>query len=192
MRSDRLLQTAEIITLLYEDAQTPNQNTEPPALNPTGGVTVKAPLANLVFRKDNSRPGGGVFIAHDTPKDAVDKNIPEGTIIHAPPPGTCASVSPKERASDSYRPAAAPQQDSDMLGYSEPSQSFNMNPSLTLPPGHVHVMNMNILPQFSTSNNNTDQFTLTDPGILDTIPAQLLYEWSECPLVASQLFVIRS
>ena len=77
------LQTAEIISLLYEDAQTPKQEAaEAPALNPTGGVTVKPPLANLVFRKDNTRPGGGIFIAHDTPKEAVDKNLPEGTIIH--------------------------------------------------------------------------------------------------------------
>ncbi len=69
--------------MLYEDAQTPIQNTEPPALNPTGGVTVKAPLSNLVFRKDNSRPGGGVFIAHDTPKETFDKHLPAGTVIHA-------------------------------------------------------------------------------------------------------------
>jgi len=151
--------TAEIISLLYEDAQTPNENTEPPALNPTGGVTVKAPLSNLVFRKDNSRPGGGVFIAHESTKGDLDKNIPEGTIIHAPT-------------------EAPQQQNSQMPQYSTQEQSFmNMNPSLTLPPGHVHVMNMNILPQFNQSSN-TDQFTLTDPGILDTIPAQLLYEWN--------------
>lgn len=60
-------------------------------------------------------------------------------------------------------------------------QSFNananMNPSLPLPPGHVHVMNLNMVPQFNQTSNS-DQFTLTDPGILDTIPAQLLYEWS--------------
>ena len=66
-----------------------------------------------------------------------------------------------------------------MTSYSQQDQPFNMNPSLVLPPGHVHVMNMNMLPQFNTSGNTTDQFTLTDPGILDTIPAQLLYEWSQ-------------
>ncbi|KAI0810881.1 fungal-specific transcription factor domain-containing protein [Irpex lacteus] len=149
--------TAEIISLLYEDAQTPIQNTEPPALNPTGGVTVKAPLSNLVFRKDNSRPGGGVFIAHDTPKETFDKHLPAGTVIHA---------------------AEAQQQQDAQMAY---DQSFNananMNPSLPLPPGHVHVMNLNMVPQFNQTSNS-DQFTLTDPGILDTIPAQLLYEWN--------------
>lgn len=49
----------------------------------------------------------------------------------------------------------------------------NMNPSLPLPPGHVHVMNMNMLPQLP---GVSDQFSLTD---LDNIPAQLLYEWSK-------------
>ena len=36
---------------------------ETPALNPTGGVTVKKP-ADLDFKKDPTRPGGGVFILH--------------------------------------------------------------------------------------------------------------------------------
>jgi hypothetical protein len=67
-----------------------------------------------------------------------------------------------------------------MSSYPQPDPSFavNMNPSLSLPPGHVHVMNLNMVPQFN-QGGNSDQFTLTDPGILDTIPAQLLYEWSE-------------
>ncbi|KAI0695709.1 fungal-specific transcription factor domain-containing protein [Cytidiella melzeri] len=157
--------TAEIISLLYEDAQTPSQNTEPPALNPTGGVTVKAPLSNLVFRKDHSRPGGGVFIAHDAPKEAVDKNLPEGLIIHVAP-----EAAMQHQAHDARMTSSYPQAD--------PSYATNMNPSLPLPPGHVHVMNLNMVPQFNQSNDSSDQFTLTDPGILDTIPAQLLYEWN--------------
>lgn len=57
-------------------------NPEAPALNPTGGVTVKQPLGGLVFRKDPTRPGGGVFIARDTTNEAVDKHLPQGTIIN--------------------------------------------------------------------------------------------------------------
>ena len=54
-----------------------------PALNPTSGVRGKPPLTDsLVFTKDPSRPGGGVFVAHTRPKDGeVDENLPEGTII---------------------------------------------------------------------------------------------------------------
>jgi len=47
---------------------------EAPALNPTGGVTVKKP-ADLDFKKDPTRPGGGVFILHGKGnefKDALD------------------------------------------------------------------------------------------------------------------------
>ena len=54
-----------------------------PALNPTSGVRGKPPLTDsLVFKKDPSRPGGGVFVAHTKPKDGeVDETLPEGTII---------------------------------------------------------------------------------------------------------------
>ena len=54
-----------------------------PALNPTSGVRGKPPLTDsLVFKKDPSRPGGGVFVAHTKPKDGeVDEHLPEGTII---------------------------------------------------------------------------------------------------------------
>ena len=44
---------------------------ETPALNPTGGVTVKKP-ADLDFKKDPTRPGGGVFILHGKGNDTLD------------------------------------------------------------------------------------------------------------------------
>ena len=75
-------QTAEIISLLYEATQGPAQPPEAPALNPTGGVKVKQPLRGLQFKKDPTRPGGGVFVARDTTGSAVDKNLPEGTIVN--------------------------------------------------------------------------------------------------------------
>ncbi|TFY67038.1 hypothetical protein EVJ58_g1874 [Rhodofomes roseus] len=78
-----LVQNAEIIALLYEATQGQQDPTALPALNPTGGVKGKPPLTNsLVFKKDPSRPGGGVFVAHTKPKEGeVDEHLPEGTII---------------------------------------------------------------------------------------------------------------
>jgi hypothetical protein len=47
---------------------------EPPALNPTSGTTINKPIQGLEFRRDPSRPGGGVFVARgvstpDSPDD---------------------------------------------------------------------------------------------------------------------------
>ena len=57
---------------------------EAPALNPTAGVTVKQPVM-LDYRKDPTRPGGGVFIAHGKTRTREDiKDVSEGTIISAP------------------------------------------------------------------------------------------------------------
>ena len=36
----------------------------------------------LQYKKDPARPGGGVFIVRGTTSEAVDKNIPHGTIIN--------------------------------------------------------------------------------------------------------------
>lgn len=53
---------------------------EAPALNPTGGVTLKKPVA-LDYKKDPTRPGAGVFILHG--KGTEFKDVPEGVIISA-------------------------------------------------------------------------------------------------------------
>ncbi|EKM55173.1 uncharacterized protein PHACADRAFT_255607 [Phanerochaete carnosa HHB-10118-sp] len=90
--------TAEIITLLYESTQHP-LNPEAPALNPTGGVKVKPPLGGLVFRKDSTRPGGGVFIARRDANPEDLKHLPEGTVIHEQSEGEAPASSP-----DSQRP----------------------------------------------------------------------------------------
>lgn len=81
--ADTLLQTAEIIALLYEATQTPQPPSDAPALNPTGGVKGKPPLSGLSFQKDGTRPGGGVFVAKG-PVLTIDKELqrlPAGTII---------------------------------------------------------------------------------------------------------------
>lgn len=54
---------------------------EAPALNPTGGVKAKQPVG-LDYRKDPTRPGGGVFIAHGRAAREGDfEGIPAGVII---------------------------------------------------------------------------------------------------------------
>ncbi|KAI0082837.1 hypothetical protein K474DRAFT_1655018 [Panus rudis PR-1116 ss-1] len=73
--------TAEIIALLYEATQGPQQALEPPPLNPTGGVKGKPPTGGLTFTKDPSRPGGGVFVAREKPSEELVRELPEGTII---------------------------------------------------------------------------------------------------------------
>lgn len=56
---------------------------ETPALNPTGGVKGRPPVL-LDYRKDPTRPGGGVFVAQDNGKTTEAlKDVPEGTIINA-------------------------------------------------------------------------------------------------------------
>lgn len=55
--------------------------TEAPALNPTGGVKHKAPVA-LDYRRDPTRPGGGVFVAQGNSKEDF-RDLPEGTVISA-------------------------------------------------------------------------------------------------------------
>ncbi|KAJ2923287.1 hypothetical protein H1R20_g13810, partial [Candolleomyces eurysporus] len=75
--------TAEIISLLYEATLGPAMPMETPALNPTGGVKGRPPVL-LDYRKDPTRPGGGVFVAQDNGKTTEAlKDVPEGTIINA-------------------------------------------------------------------------------------------------------------
>jgi len=52
---------------------------EAPALNPTGGVRVKPPVM-LDYKKDPTRPGGGVFVAAPG-KSGEFKDLPEGVVI---------------------------------------------------------------------------------------------------------------
>lgn len=73
--------TAEIISLLYEATQGPPPPMETPALNPTGGVKPKPPVG-LDYKKDPTRPGGGVFVAHGKVARQGDfSGVPSGVVI---------------------------------------------------------------------------------------------------------------
>ncbi|TRM62566.1 fungal-specific transcription factor domain-containing protein [Schizophyllum amplum] len=71
--------TAEIIALLYVATQAPAMPMEASPLNPTGGVTAKEPAA-LDFRKDPTRPGGGVYVAQGARAQDF-KDLPAGTVL---------------------------------------------------------------------------------------------------------------
>ncbi|TFK54750.1 hypothetical protein OE88DRAFT_1642088 [Heliocybe sulcata] len=75
--------TAEIISLLYEATQGPSQSLDAPALNPTGGVKGKALAEGLDYRKDPSRPGGGVYIARGKAREGDYSGVAPGTIIQS-------------------------------------------------------------------------------------------------------------
>jgi hypothetical protein len=54
---------------------------QPPTLNPTAGALVNAPIEGLQYRRDPTRPGGGVFIARgvsatDSPDAEVELDGP--------------------------------------------------------------------------------------------------------------------
>lgn len=76
-----IFQTAEIITLLYVATQGPPDALHAPMLNPTGGVKVKPQPPGLDYKKDPSRPGGGVFIAHGEARKTDYKDLPKGVVI---------------------------------------------------------------------------------------------------------------
>ncbi|KAF7796719.1 hypothetical protein EIP86_007902 [Pleurotus ostreatoroseus] len=162
--------TAEIISLLYEATQGPQQPLEAPALNPTGGVKAKQPLGGLQFKKDPTRPGGGVFIAHGSIPESLDKNLPAGTIINEE----------AERAKQA-------RQGQPMVNYTPLTGSHpNMNPALNeagaLPPGHIQVMNVLDVP--ANNANALEQMAMADSGYLQGIP-NTIFDWGECFIDAS-------
>jgi len=83
---------------------------ETPALNPTGGVKPKPPVG-LDYKKDPTRPGGGVFVAHGRVARKGDfTGVPSGMVISSNSsdaesesgevvPGPLSSINDRERAS---------------------------------------------------------------------------------------------
>jgi hypothetical protein len=114
---------------------------ETAALNPTSGVTVKQPLG-LEYKKDPTRPGGGVFVARGEAKkrDEDLKDVPEGVVIRgssddelevqgissAPPISDERGRGERGRASMMSSSAFAPplpQSDIGVMGVSSPASS---------------------------------------------------------------------
>ncbi|KDQ60931.1 hypothetical protein JAAARDRAFT_31927 [Jaapia argillacea MUCL 33604] len=74
--------TAEIISLLYEATQGPAQLEAPP-LNPTGGVKGKQLFEGLNYKKDPSRPGGGVYVAQGKARAGDYSELPPGSVVYS-------------------------------------------------------------------------------------------------------------
>ncbi|EGN95510.1 hypothetical protein SERLA73DRAFT_186554 [Serpula lacrymans var. lacrymans S7.3] len=166
--------TAEIIALLYEATQgTPLPVDTPPVLNPTGGVTGNKPLGGLEYKKDPSRPGGGVFIAHGDARKEKYEGVPEGTIIN--------SDDEREGARGGRAPSMVTITPLPSSGGGRGSAiSYpNMNPALNYmtsqTPGSVQVLNVLDEPQAS---NTLEQFAMADVGLLEGIPGGM-FDWGQ-------------
>ena len=178
-------QTAEIISLLYEATQGPLVPLDkPPLLNPTGGVKGRQPLGGLEYKKDLSRPGGGVFVAHGEARKA-DFGLPKGNII----------TSDDESEGEAYLPKGymnlsitilieQPDLGSSSLVNLRPLTSgnedrargdANVNPTLNkmVSPGNVQVLNVLDGPQAS---GMLQQFAMADMGLLEGIPGGM-FDW---------------
>ncbi|PPQ91421.1 hypothetical protein CVT25_014309 [Psilocybe cyanescens] len=128
MSAERLFEqyTAEIIALLYEATQDPHMPMETANLNPTGGVKVRPPVM-LDYKKDPTRPGGGVFIAHG--KAGEFKDVPEGTIISGSSEEDAAGDSEGEVASLVATAAAASSVSLPAANYNDRTRAYLSSPS---------------------------------------------------------------
>ncbi|KAH7889628.1 fungal-specific transcription factor domain-containing protein [Phlebopus sp. FC_14] len=186
-----ILQTAEIIALLYEATQGPPLPLDkPPLLNPTGGVRGKQPLGGLEYKKDPSRPGGGVFVAHGEARKGNYEGIPQGTIITSSDEESDVERTklPTRRGSSLVNITPLSSVGGGSGGVAEGSVSFqNMNPALnnvtSQRPGNVQVLNMLDVPQAS---NTLEQFAMADVGLLEGIPGGM-FDWSQWDSFFSRL-----
>ncbi|KAG6820643.1 hypothetical protein H0H93_013842 [Arthromyces matolae] len=158
-----LVQTAEIIALLYEATQGPHPTLmEPPPLNPTGGVTVKMPVSGLDYKKDPTRPGGGVFVASgQAAREGDFQGVPAGVVISSSEaggnengvtnPGEVGQVSPpsvsspmtalneRDRASATFStssPFAPPLPGDNQQRLQQQQQQQQLTSSPNVPPAH--------------------------------------------------------
>ncbi|KAG5635471.1 hypothetical protein H0H81_011112 [Sphagnurus paluster] len=175
--------TAEIIALLYEATQGPHLPMEAPVLNPTGGVTPKPPVG-LEYKKDPTRPGGGVFIAHgQSAKDGNFKDIPAGVIISSSDPDAeAAEVGSTLPATSSSTVAAPALTDRDRASLLSTSSSFapplpgdiDTSPSpSSIPPMHRNLAMSSAMR--STANQQQQQgspavATPTPPPLVNFTP----------------------
>lgn len=81
MCADERAQTTEVISLLYNATLHPDKPVQAPQMNPTTGVAARPAdtVSGYMFRKDPSRPGGGVYVAQE--RDRVVEDLPEGTFV---------------------------------------------------------------------------------------------------------------
>jgi len=178
--------TTEIISLLYEATLSPAPGVTSPPLNPTTGVKSHPPASKLVYKEDESRPGGGVFVAQGS-KEGY-KDIPPGVIIESSEEDRGASTSEQKKSaatgSATYTesqftrtgpPVPLVGSPSPMVQASGGGGEQNMNPAmtdgLTMGPHSAHVMNVIGAPQMS------NYAAMVDLG-LEGVPGGM-FDWGQ-------------
>jgi len=186
--------TTEIISLLYEATQSPvPRNFWPP--NPTAGVESRnsEDADAIAWKKDPSRPGGGLFIATQRTARALGEDIPSGTLVVPDPQPSeediTTNVYSKEMAishptangntsdftsltpplGDNFIPITTPFRPVDETA----PQQINVNPAMNSQnevPQEVHIINM--LDQFQNPSTMQQDAAVND-GYLDGIPARM-------------------
>lgn len=175
----------EIISLLYEATLAPPPAVTPPALNPTAGVTAHPPASELVYKKDDSRPGGGVFVAKGS-KEGY-KDLPPGVVIESSEEESGPSTSDRKQStaadSASYESRFTGAGTSvPLIGSPSPmvrslggGADQNVNPAmtdiLTMGPQSTHMMNLLGAPHMSSSA------AMVDLG-LEGMPGGM-FDWGE-------------
>ncbi|KAF8559642.1 hypothetical protein OG21DRAFT_1549617 [Imleria badia] len=170
--------TAEIIALLYEATQGPPLPLDqPPLLNPTGGVKGKRPLGGLEYKKDLSRPGGGVFVAHGDARQGDYEGVPQGTIITSSDEEADDLLSCRRASLVNIMPLTVTASQAGGDESTTPAAFPNMNPALnnvaSQTPGNVQVLNVLDVPQ---APNTLEQFAMADVGLLEGIPGGM-FDW---------------
>jgi len=139
--------------------------TEAPVLNPTGGVIGKQFVGALAYKKDLSRPGGGVFVALGDARKVNFEGVTEGTIINGSDEEI--EAAPRSTSMVNFTP----------LRKEGDEGASNVNPAMDTPskPGNVQVMNVLDVPQ---AHNTLEQFALADNGFLEGIPGGM-FDWGQ-------------
>ncbi|GLB34697.1 putative fungal specific transcription factor [Lyophyllum shimeji] len=168
--------TAEIIALLYEATQGPPLPIEAPALNPTSGVTLKTQVG-LEYKKDPTRPGGGVFIAHgQAAKEGDFKDLPEGVVIS----GTSdagSDLANQQAQQGGVASPASPMVNFTPIGRKQGSHP-NVNPAMNMQgqqQGNVQLLNVLDGPH---GTNTLQEFASMDTGFLEGIPGGM-FDWGQ-------------
>ncbi|KZT57005.1 hypothetical protein CALCODRAFT_496655 [Calocera cornea HHB12733] len=166
--------TSELISLLYEATQTAgSEKGEKAILNPTAGVALREQATPMVFKRDGSRPGGGVYVLDKAADLQKHKDLPPGTFLveeRAAPRRVDDNTSPSSQGTGSQvgpsitmNPVNYAGGDSsaqlDFLGaYMNPMPSMNMVAQGN--PADISTGMENLNPVLAMSDQGSQQVTL--------------------------------
>nr|ODN90018.1 hypothetical protein L203_01936 [Cryptococcus depauperatus CBS 7841] len=183
--------TCETMTLLYEAALKTSPSGRDtfakPSGNPTAGVSARKEISKLVFVKDPSRPGGGIFVAQNE-KEKMTSGLIQEDVMLASELHNTESQKQELGKHQEYAPHD-PQDDiqahllqhpqqarTDDLGQVVDMQSGvlqnmqNVNPHL----GSGELGQPETMPQFAASADNAS--SVLDSSFLDSLPLST-FDW---------------